>query len=62
MVSDHGPWSVPPAVTLPTMVEPWLTMVGHDNMVRCSQGEAAEWKATYLKHESKVYPQVIETI
>ena len=26
------------------------------------EDEAAERKATYLKHESKVYPQVIETI
>ena len=26
------------------------------------EDEAAEQKATYLKHESKVYPQVIETI
>ena len=37
-----------PAVTLPTMVEPWLTMVGHDNMVRLSQGKGPIHKNMYF--------------
>ena len=36
--------------------------IKENTIVEEYEDEAAERKATYLKHESKVYPQVIETI